>query len=91
MVMKDATKRSLTIHEIRREHNITSRAVADAAGVDFYTEYLLEIGGFVERGQAIKILQALASLTGEQCTIENVAGLCTSIPSPVSERTRRFS
>ena len=86
--MKDAIERALTILEIRREHNITSRAVAEAAGVEFRTEYLLEIGGIVERTDALKILQALSILTGKYYTEDNVAGLCITTVHVTRERDR---
>ncbi|HYU71620.1 MAG TPA: hypothetical protein VEL31_02975, partial [Ktedonobacteraceae bacterium] len=74
------------IQQIRREHNITSRAIAEEAGVEFRTEYLLEIGGAVERDDALKILHALSVLTGEQCTAETVGGLCIVTTPVIKER-----
>ncbi|HEV2655858.1 MAG TPA: hypothetical protein VGT82_12915 [Ktedonobacteraceae bacterium] len=65
-----------TLQQIRREHNITSRAVADEAGVDFRTEYLLEIGAAVAHDDALKILDALSTLTGQHCAVDTVGGLC---------------
>ena len=70
-----------TIQQIRREHHLTSRIVAAEAHVDFRTEYLLEIGAFVDPGEALKVLKALSMLTGEQYTLENVGGLCISAAS----------
>ncbi len=74
-----------TIQQIRREYNLTSRVVAATANVEFSTEYLLEIGAFVEQRDALKVLQALSTLTGEQYTLENVGGLCTSTLSGMKE------
>jgi len=80
-----------TIQQIRREHNLTSRVVAEAAGIEFHIEYLLEIGGLVERGSALKVLQALSTLTGKQYTLENVRGLCVSTPPLSEEHNHRYS
>lgn len=78
-----------TLQQIRREHDITSRAVAEEACVDFSTEYLLEIGGAVERDDALKILQAFSVLTGEQCTVDTVGGLCIVTTPVIKERDGR--
>ena len=63
------------IRDIRRQYGLTSRAVADAAGLDLHTEYLLEIGGPVSNREVEQILQALSYLTGEHFTRDNVRGL----------------
>ena len=80
-----------TIQQIRRKYNLTSRIVAATANVDFRTEYLLEIGAFVDQGDVLKILQALSTLTGEQYTLENVAGLCVTPPKMQEEQNPRYS
>jgi hypothetical protein len=74
--MNHTTRNLPTLQQIRREHNITSRVIAEEAGVDFRTEYLLEIGAAVERDDALKILSALSTLTGERCAVDTVGGLC---------------
>jgi hypothetical protein len=84
--MNHATRKLPTLQQIRREHTITSRAVAEEAGVDFRTEYLLEIGAAVERDDALKILSALSTLTGERCAVETVGGLCIVTASTVKKR-----
>ncbi|MBA2394578.1 MAG: hypothetical protein H0V70_17755 [Ktedonobacteraceae bacterium] len=80
-----------TIQQIRRKHELTSRVVAVTANVDFSTEYLLEIGAFVEQGDALKVLHALSILTGEQYTLENVGGLCVATPKMQEEQNHRYS
>jgi hypothetical protein len=80
-----------TIQQIRREHNLTSRVVATAADVEFSTEYLLEIGAFVDQRDALKVLEALSMLTGEHYTLENVGGLCVSTPKMNEEQHPRYS
>ena len=74
--MNHTTRNLPTLQQIRREHNITSRAVAEEAGVDFRTEYLLEIGAAVTRDDALKILSALSTLTGQRYAVDTVGGLC---------------
>ena len=80
-----------TIQQIRRKHDLTSRAVAVTADVDFRTEYLLEIGAFVDQGDALKVLHALSMLTGEHYTLENVSGLCVATPKMREEQNPRYS
>ena len=80
-----------TIQQIRREHHLTSRVVAATANVEFRTEYLLEIGAFVDHADALKVLQALSTLTGEQYTLENVGGLCVATPNVKEEQHPRYS
>lgn len=80
-----------TIQQIRRKHNLTSRIVAATANIDFHTEYRLEIGAFVDQRDVLKILQALSTLTGEQYTLENVGGLCVTIPKMQEEQNPRYS
>jgi transcriptional regulator with XRE-family HTH domain len=74
-VERKELERKPHIRDIRRQYGLTSRAVADAAGIDLYTEYLLEIGGPVSNREIEQVLQALSHLTGEQFTRDNVRGL----------------
>ena len=80
-----------TIQQIRRKHDLTSRVVAATADVEFHTEYLLEIGAFVDQGDALKVLQALSILTGEQYTLDNVGGLCVAAPKMQEEQNPQYS
>ena len=80
-----------TIQQIRREYNLTSYSVAIAANVEFRTEYLLEIGAFVNQRDVLKVLQALSTLTGEQYTLKNVGGLCVSAPKMKEEQNSKYS
>jgi hypothetical protein len=64
-----------TVAKIRREHpGLTSRQVADMAGVPLRIEYLMEIGGTVSRQEADQVLRALSTLTGVHCTFQTVGG-----------------
>lgn len=80
-----------TIQQIRRDYNLTSRLVAQTANVEFRTEYLLEIGAFVEQADVLKVLDALSTLTGKHYTMENVGGLCVTTTKPKEQQNHRYS
>ena len=50
--------------QLRREKGLTSKAVAEVAGISLREEYLFEIGGFVSDEARQKILHAFEKLTG---------------------------
>src|SRR5579875_649584 len=54
-----------SFQRLRREKGLTSRQVAEAAGVSLREEYLFEIGGIVSKEIEQKIMQAFQQLTGE--------------------------
>jgi hypothetical protein len=62
-----------TLLQVRRDKGLQSKVLADAAGVPLRIEYQAEIGAFVSRDEAERLLHALSSLTGERYTLENVA------------------
>ena len=61
-----------TLMNIRQENNLTSRQLADAAGVPLRVAYLAEIGGLVEEIDAKLLLEALSKLSGKQYTLNTV-------------------
>jgi len=63
---------SPTLMQVRRENDLTSRQLADAAGIPLREEYLAEIGGLVDEEDALKILEALCHLTSKHYTRKNV-------------------
>jgi len=73
-----------TLQQIRRETSLTSRQLAETAGVPLRTEYMMEIGGHVAFEDAIKVLDALSQLTGRVHTLEelhiNLASEITPLP-----------
>ena len=69
-----------TLQEVRREHGLTSRALADEAGVPLRIEYLMEIGGTVSHADAQRVLQALFRLTHTRYTARELRGLCIRDP-----------
>lgn len=60
------------LQHLRRKTNLTSRQVADEAGVPLRVEYLMEIGGIVTPEDAKKVLAAFSRLTGKQYSLQNV-------------------
>jgi hypothetical protein len=56
----------------RQAHNLTSRQVADQAGLPLHIEYTAEIGGPVEEEDASKIADALSVLAGKCYTLETL-------------------
>jgi hypothetical protein len=56
--------------EMRREANLTSQQLAEAAGVPLSQEYAVEIGGFVDRATAEKVINAFSSLTHSHHTLD---------------------
>ena len=61
-----------SLMHVRQANNLTSRQLADAAGVPLRVEYLAEIGGRVEETEVSLLLEALSKLTGNQYTLQNV-------------------
>jgi len=61
-----------SLMQVRREHDLTSRQLADAAGIPLRVEYVAEIGGLVEEMEAGLLLEAVSNLTGKQYTLKNV-------------------
>src|SRR5450755_541899 len=61
-----------TLQTARREAHLTSREVAEAAGVPLEIEYQMEIGGIVSQEDAEKILAAFSRLSGEACSLDTV-------------------
>jgi hypothetical protein len=61
-----------TLMQVRRESKLTSRQLANAAGVPLHVEYLAEIGGLVGKVEAESLLGALSHLTGKEYTLQNV-------------------
>jgi hypothetical protein len=56
--------------KLRQEHNLTSRQIADKAGLPLRVEYVAEIGGLIDKEDAHKIAGALSALTGKPYTLE---------------------
>ena len=63
------TKEYLNFQQIRREAGLTSRAVAQAAGVSLRDEYVFELGARVDQETKQKVIQALSTLTGHTYTL----------------------
>ena len=61
-----------TLMDVRKASDLTSRQLADAAGVPLRVEYLAEIGGVIEEIDARRLLEALSNLTGKRYTVKDV-------------------
>jgi len=65
-------KEPQTLMQARRDNNLTSRQLADVAGVPLRVEYVAEIGGLVEEMEAEQLLEALSHLAGKHYTLKDV-------------------
>jgi hypothetical protein len=54
---------------IRRQHNLTSQQLANAASLPLRTEYQAEIGVAIAERDALRIIDALYRLTDQPYTI----------------------
>ena len=70
-----------SFQQIRQAKKLTSRQVADAAGVPLREEYLYEIGGIIGPESKEKLIQALSSLTSYHYVLGDFE------PLPVSDET----
>lgn len=69
-----------TLMQLRKEYNtkhadkqLTLQEIANAAGVSLADAYQLEIGGWVSKEAAIKVVQAFSNKVGKSYTIHDVA------------------
>jgi len=61
-----------TLGEVRRKHGLTTAQLAETAAVPLREVYQVEIGVAVSYGQAIRLLEALNTLSKQQYTLEMV-------------------
>ncbi len=67
-----------TLMQLRKEYNrnraemLTSKQLAEAAGVPLVDEFQMEIGGWVSKDCAVKILEAFSFKTGLRYTLNEV-------------------
>lgn len=64
--------------ELRREANLTSQQLADAAGVSLSQSYTVEIGGFVDQTTAEKVIRAFSLLTNSSHTLDEFQMNCSA-------------
>ena len=74
-----------TLLQVRRHHHLTTKEVADLAGVPLRIAYLMEIGGITEREDVQKILAALASLTQQVYTVDDFSNIRIRLVQPERE------
>ncbi|BCL82179.1 hypothetical protein ccbrp13_46440 [Ktedonobacteria bacterium brp13] len=71
-------ERKPTLLQLRREYNydkkhpISSSDLARAANLPLSVTYAVEIGGFVQRATAIKVLQAFSRLVGSNLHLSDI-------------------
>ena len=64
-------KHYLNFQQVRRQAGLTSRAVAETAGVPLRDEYIFEPGAKVDQETKQKLIQALSRLTGHTYTLHD--------------------
>jgi hypothetical protein len=76
------TENKPTLMQVRRKASLTTREVADLAGVPLRVAYLMEIGGMTEREDVQKILAALGTLTQRTYTVEDLSEVNIRLVKP---------
>lgn len=72
-----------TLQQVRRKTSLTSRQVAEMAGVPLRIEYMMEIGSHVSLEDALKVIAALSQLTGHTYTFTDLNVNLTSEITPL--------
>jgi hypothetical protein len=67
----DETKKP-TLLSIRQRTNITTKRLAHVADVSLTEAYMVEIGGFVDRVTAQKVITAFSWLSGTHYTLDDI-------------------
>lgn len=61
----DISEQGAKIKHIRQQYNLTAQQVAQMADVPLRVEYLMEIGCPVSSDDAMKVMQALSTLSSD--------------------------
>jgi len=95
-------KKKPTLLRLRQKTSITTQQVALEAGVSLTEAYVVEIGGFVDREIAEKVITAFSRLSGTHYTLHDIrlhnvsppafskAGIC-DLPTTKHTTTRQKS
>ena len=75
----DETKKP-TLLSLRQRTNISTKRLAEVADVSLTEAYLVEIGGFVDRETAQKVITAFSWLSGTHYTLDDIR--IQNVPSP---------
>jgi hypothetical protein len=67
----DETKKP-TLMSLRQRTNITTKRLAYVADVSLTEAYMVEIGGFVDRETAQKVITAFSWLSGTHYTLDDI-------------------
>ena len=81
----DTTKKP-TLLNLRQKTVITTQELAQKAGVSLTEAYVVEIGGFVNKETATRVLAAFTQLTGTHYTLNDIR--LQNVSTPVTLRTR---
>jgi hypothetical protein len=79
-----------TLMQLRKAYNqdradiLTSRQLAEYAGVSLADEFQMEIGGWVSEETALKILHAFSIKTGQRYTLDQIS-IHIKTPRPVGD------
>jgi predicted transcriptional regulator len=65
-------KKKPTLLRLRQKTSITTQQLALEAGVSLAQAYVVEIGGFVDREIAEKVISAFSQLSGTHCTLNDI-------------------
>jgi len=79
-----------TLQALRRKTQLSSREVAEAAGVPLRIEYVMEIGGVVDQEDAEKVLAAFSRLTGHEYSLKTVSVNLTQHAARLSDQPSRI-
>jgi hypothetical protein len=85
-----ATTKKPTLMQVRQRHKLTTREVADLAGVPLRIAYLMEIGGLTEREDVQKILLALSSLTQQAYAVDDFSDVNIRLMRPEPGNNRQL-
>ena len=80
------TTRKPTLLTLRQQTTMTTQELAREAGVSLRDAYIVEIGGFVDKEVAEKVLNAFSRLSGTSYTLDDVR--LQNVSTPIARRSR---
>lgn len=75
-----------TLLSIRQHTQISTQQLAREAGVSLTEAYVVEIGGFVDRETAEKVIMAFSRLSGTPYTLSDIR--LQNVSTPASRHTK---
>lgn len=61
-----------TLLQLRRQYDLTSSQLATAANLPLYQTYTVEIGGFIQKEVAEKVVSAFSLLVKKSYTLSDI-------------------